>query len=136
MPTIEINKENFDTTVEKGIVLLDWWAAWCGPCRAFAPVFEQAADKHGDIVFGKIDTDAQRELAGGFQIRSIPTLMVFRDGILVFEQAGALPGAVLEELIGKVRALDMDEVRKHVAENEADGEEVASANDGESAEEA
>ena len=122
MPTIEINKDNFDATVEKGIVLLDWWAAWCGPCRAFAPVFEQAADKHGDIVFGKIDTDAQRELAGGFQIRSIPTLMVFRDGILVFEQAGALPGAVLEELIGKVRALDMDEVRKHVAETEAQGE--------------
>jgi thioredoxin 1 len=122
MPTIEINKENFDATVEKGIVLLDWWAAWCGPCRAFAPVFEQAAEKHGDIVFGKIDTDAQRELAGGFQIRSIPTLMVFRDGILVFEQAGALPGPVLEELIGKVRALDMDEVRKHVAEAEAKGE--------------
>jgi thioredoxin len=129
MPTIEINKDNFDATVEKGIVLLDWWAAWCGPCRAFAPVFEQAADKHADIVFGKVDTDAQRELAGGFQIRSIPTLMVFRDGILVFEQAGALPGAVLEELIGKVRALDMDEVRKHVAEAEAQG------GDGESAEE-
>src|SRR5215470_11286592 len=119
MPTIEINKDNFEPTIERGIVLLDFWAAWCGPCRAFAPVFEAAAAKHADIVFGKIDTDAQRELAGGFQIRSIPTLMVFRDGILIFEQAGALPGPVLEEVIGKVRALDMDEVRKQVAASEA-----------------
>jgi thioredoxin 1 len=133
MPTVEIKKENFDATVEKGIVLLDWWAAWCGPCRAFAPVFEAAAEKHADIVFGKVDTDAQPELAGGFQIRSIPTLMVFREGILIFEQAGALPGPVLEDLIGKVRALDMDEVRKQVAAAEKEdgqqGAENAAAKD-------
>lgn len=115
MATVEIGKENFkDTVSRQGIVILDWWAAWCGPCRAFAPTFEKASEQHQDITFGKIDTDAQPELSGAFEIRSIPTLMVFRDGILLFEQAGALPGPVLEDLIQKVRALDMDQVRKEV----------------------
>ena len=121
MATVEITKDNFKDTVSKeGIVILDWWASWCGPCRAFAPTFEQASTKHADITFGKIDTEAQPELSGAFEIRSIPTLMVFRDGILLFNQAGALPGAALEELVGKVRTLDMEEVRREVASRQAE----------------
>ncbi|HZI09019.1 MAG TPA: thioredoxin domain-containing protein [Myxococcus sp.] len=116
MATVEITKENFEETVAKdGIVILDWWAAWCAPCRAFAPTFKAAAEKHPDIVFGKIDTDAQQELSGAFGIRSIPTVMVFRDGIPLLKEAGALPAPVLDELIEKVRALDMEQVKKEVA---------------------
>jgi thioredoxin 1 len=125
--TVEITKENFQQTVEReGIVLLDWWAAWCGPCRSFAPIFEKVAAAHPDIVFGKIDTEAQQELAGGFQIRSIPTLMIMRDKVLLFSQPGALPEAALEDLISQVRALDMEKVRAEIAaQQQADGEQQA-----------
>ncbi len=116
MATVEITKDNFKETVARdGIVILDWWAAWCGPCRAFAPIFEAASGKHPDVVFGKIDTDAQPELSGAFEVRSIPMVMVFRDGILLFEQPGALPASALEELLKQVRALDMEQVKKEVA---------------------
>jgi thioredoxin 1 len=117
--TIDVTQETFDETVDKGIVLLDWWAGWCAPCRAFAPVFQRASEKHPDVVFGKIDTEAEPALAAAFGIHSIPTLMAFRDGILVFSQPGALPAASLERLIEQVRALDMDDVRRRVAEQQA-----------------
>lgn len=115
MATIDITGENFESTVSQdGIVLVDAWAEWCGPCKRFGPVFEQASENHPDAVFAKLDTEANQDLAAGLQIQSIPTLMAFRDGILVFREAGALPPAALEDLISQVKGLDMDEVRKQV----------------------
>ena len=120
MPTVTLTAKNFQEHVEKpGILLIDWWATWCGPCRAFAPIYEKASDKYTDVVFGKFDTDAEQELAAAFEIRSIPTLMVFRDQVLVFARPGMIPGAALEDLVDKVKALDMAEVQRKVAEQEA-----------------
>lgn len=118
MHTTELTSANFENTVENnGIVFIDWWASWCGPCRAFAPIYERVAAQHPDIVWGKIDTDAEQELAGGFGIRSIPTLMVFRDGVLIFEQPGMMNAMSLGALVDKVRALDMGEVKRRIAEH-------------------
>src|SRR6187551_2294538 len=114
MATLEVTDKNFEATVKQGIVLLDFWAAWCGPCRMFAPVFEAAAERHPDVVFGKVDTEAEPGLAGAFGIRSIPSLMVLRDGILLATLPGLRPAAALDELIGRVRALDMDEIHREI----------------------
>ncbi|WP_341578767.1 thioredoxin [Microbacterium schleiferi] len=120
MATREITLETIETTInESGIVLLDFWAAWCGPCRMFGPVFEKSSEEHPDIVFGKVDTEAQQQLAAGFRITSIPTLMAFRDGILVFSQPGALAAPQLEQVITAVEGLDMDDVRRQIAEQNA-----------------
>jgi thioredoxin 1 len=121
MTTLELTEGNVEDTLKgDGIVLIDWWASWCGPCRSFAPVYEAAAERHPDITFAKVDTEAEQALAGSAGIRSIPTIMAFRDGIMVFRQAGALPDAVLEDLIGQIRGLDMDEVKASITQAPAD----------------
>jgi len=134
MATVALTAENFNQYVEKdGVLVIDWLAPWCAPCRAFGPVYDKASETHADVTFGKVNTEEQPELAGTFQIQAIPTLMVFRDQVLVFARPGAIPAAALDEIISQVRALDMDDVRKKIAEEEkaeeleqtADGEEPA-----------
>ena len=119
MPTIEITRENFEEIVTKNeMVVVDFWAAWCGPCKGFAPVFEAASEKHGGIVFAKVDADAQQELAASFNVRSIPFLMLLRENVVLFAQAGALPAEALDNIISQARALDMEQIRKEIAEQE------------------
>jgi thioredoxin len=122
MATVDLTKDNFEQVVTSNdIVIVDFWAPWCGPCRSFAPVYEEISEKHPDVVFAKINSEEEQEVAGYFQIRSVPTLMVFRDKVVLFSQPGALPAAHLEELIGKIKEVDMAQVHKEIAEQEEQG---------------
>jgi len=118
MATINLTKDNFEETLENDIIILDFWASWCGPCKSFAPIFEEASERHPDVVFAKVNTEEERELAGSFQVRSIPTVAVFREKVLLFQEPGMLQGKHLDELLDNIKKLDMDDIRRQIAEGQ------------------